>query len=182
MNLLLATIIGFSFSVRTSNIQPNPMDYEFAVKASKEKGNITYFIKKDWERELGEEYVDTQVDLTIRKKSFYTGIKYVDKQSKFYQYGQARIGLSTDIFKVGLAFTVDGTMGNFTFNKILKKDTFEYKIYLDFSTDFDKEIWDIKSEVRKYLTDYMNVFASFNKEFYNGQVDEQYKVGLGVKF
>jgi len=182
MNILLATIIGFSFSVRTPNVQPNPLDYEFAVNASKEKGNITYFIKKDWERELGEEYVDTQVDLTIRKKSFYTGIKYVDKQSKFYQYEQARIGFHSDIFKAGLAFTKDGTMGNFTFNKILKKDTFEYKIYLDFSTDFDKEIWDIKSEVRKYLTDYMNVFASFNKEFYNGQVDEQYKVGLGVKF
>ena len=181
MSLILATIIGFSFSVRTPNVQPNPMDYEFAVKASKEKGNITYFIKKDWERELGEEYVDTQVDLTIRKKSFYTGIKYVDKQSKFYQYEQARIGFHSDIFKAGLAFTIDGTMGNFTFNKILKKDTFEYKIYLDFSTDFDKEIWDIKSEARKYLTKYINVFASFNKEFYNGQVDEQYKVGLGIK-
>ena len=181
MNILLATIIGLSFSVRTPNVTPNPLDYELAAKISKEEGKLTYFLKRDWERELGEEYVDTQVDLTIRKKSFYTGIKYVDKQSKFYQYEQARIGFHSDIFKAGLAFTIDGTMGNFTFNKILKKDTFEYKIYLDFSTDFDKEIWDIKSEVRKYLTDYMNVFASLNKEFYNGQVDEQYKVGLGVK-
>ena len=41
---------------------------------------------------------------------------------------------------------------------------------------------EIKSEARKYLTKYTHVYASFNKEFYNGFVDEQYKIGLGVKF
>ena len=182
MNILLATIIGLSFSVRTPNVQPNPMDYEFAIRASKEAGKFQYFVKRDWERELGEEYIDTQFDITESVGQWYVGVKYVDKQSKFYQYGQARIGFSTDIFKAGLAFTIDGTMGNFTFNKILKKDTFEYKIYIDFTTDTKDEIWDIKSEVRKYFNKYVNVFAVFNKEFYNGFVDEQYKIGFGVKF
>ena len=73
-------------------------------------------------------------------------------------------------------------MANFTFNKIIKKDTFEYKIYIDFSSDLKTEIWDIKSEARKYINKYVNVFASLNKEFYNGRVDEQYKIGMGIKF
>ena len=69
-----------------------------------------------------------------------------------------------------------------TFKKILKKDTFEYKIYIDFSSDLVTEIWEIKSEARKYLSKRTHVYGSFNKEFYNGFVDEQYKIGLGVKF
>ena len=82
----------------------------------------------------------------------------------------------------GLAISKDGnTMANFTFKKILKQDTFEYKIYIDFSSDLRLEIWEIKSEARKYLTKYTHVYASFNKEFYNGFKDEQYKVGLGIK-
>ena len=182
MNILLATIIGLSFSVRTPNVQPNPMDYEYAVRASKEAGKFQYFVKRDWERELGEQYIDTQIDITESVGPWYVGVKYIDKQSKFYRYEQARLGLATKIIKAGLAFTDDGTMANFTFKKILKKDTFEYKIYIDFSSDLKTEIWDIKSEARKYLTKHTHVYGSFNKEFYNGFVDEQYKIGLGVKF
>lgn len=181
VNLILSTLIGISFSVRTPNTQPNPLDYEFAIKASKEKGNITYFVKRDWERELGNEYIDTRLDLTTKYNSIYTGIKYVDKQSKFYQYGQVRLGFHTDIIKIGLAITPAGTLCNFNFNKILKKNTFEYKIHLDFSTDLEQQIWDIKLEARKYLTNNINVFTSSSKEFYNGQVDEQYKIGLAIK-
>ena len=183
MNLLLATLIGLSFSVRTPNDATKPLDYEIAVKSAKEAGNFQYFVKRDWERELGEEYVDTQYESTQRMKPSYVGVKYIEKQSKDYKYGQARLGLASDILDAGLAITEDGnTMASFTFKKILKEDTFEYKIYIDFSSDLVTEIWEIKSEARKYLTKHTHVYASFNKEFYNGFVDEQYKVGLGVKF
>ena len=182
MNILLATIIGLSFSVRTPNVTPNPLDYEFAAKISKEEGKLTYFLKRDWERELGQKYIDTEIEVSEKLNPLYVGFKYIDKQSKHYSYEQLRLGLASDIFQGGFAFTMDGTMANFTFNKILKKDTFEYKIYIDFTTDTKDEIWNIKSEARKYFNKYVNVFAVFNKEFYNGQVDEQYKVGFGVKF
>ena len=183
MNWLLATIIGLSFSVRTPNDDTKPLDYEIAVKSAKEAGNFQYFVKRDWERELGEQYIDTQFEVTQKLKPYYVGIKYIDKQSKDYKYRQARIGLSSDILDGGIAITGDGsTMANMTFKKILKKDTFEYKIYIDFSSDLATEIWEIKSEARKYLSKRTHVYGSFNKEFYNGFVDEQYKVGLGVKF
>jgi hypothetical protein len=182
MNLLLATLIGLSFSVRTPNDDTKPLDYEFAVKASKEQGNFQYFLKRDWERELGEEYVDTRLEVTETIGNWYAGVKYIDKQSKFYKYEQVRLGFDTKIMKVGVAATDNGTMANMTFKRILKKDTFEYKIYLDFTTNLDTQIWDIKGEARKYLSKHTHVYASFNKEFFNGFVDEQYKVGLGVKF
>ena len=182
MNWLLATIIGLSFSVRTPNDDTKPLDYEIAVKSAKEAGKFQYFVKRDWERELGEEYVDTQFEVTQKLKPYYIGAKYIDKQSKDYKYSQIRMGISQDILDAGLAVTEEGTMVNATFKKILKEDTFEYKIYIDFSTDLVTEIWEIKSEARKYLTKKTHVYASFNKEFYNGFVDEQYKIGLGVKF
>ena len=182
MNILLATLIGLSFSVRTPNDATKPLDYEIAVHSAKEQGKFQYFVKRDWERELGEEYVDTQFEITQKVKPYYLGVKYMDKQSRDYKYSQARIGLSSDIFNMGLGITPDATMVNFTFKKILKEDTFEYKIYIDFSSDLKLQIWEIKSEARKYLTKYTHVYASFNKEFYNGFVDEQYKIGLGVKF
>ena len=182
MNWLLATIIGLSFSVRTPNDDTKPLDYEIAVKSAKEAGNFQYFVKRDWERELGEKYIDTQVDISQTAGDWYAGVKYIDKQSKFYQYKQLRIGLNAPIMKVGIGFGEDGSMMNFNLKKVVKENTLEYKIHIDFATDLRKEIWEIKSEARKYLTKHTHVYASFNKEFYNGIVDEQYKIGLGVKF
>ena len=189
MNILLATIIGLTFSARTPNVvcdggncEASPIDYELAVKVSKEEGKFQYFAKRDWERESGIEYVDTEFEMTQKIFPYYVGVKHIDKQSKDYGYSQGRLGLSSDIIDGGLAFTEEETIVNVTFKKVLKENTLEYKIYIDFTTNFYTEIWGIKSEARKYLTKYVNVFASFNKEFYNGHIDEQYKVGLGVKF
>jgi hypothetical protein len=183
MNILLATLIGLSFSVRTPNDDTHPLDYEIAVHSAKEQGKFQYFVKRDWERELGEAHIDTQFEISQKLKPYYVGIKYMDKQSKDYKYSQARIGMSSDIVDAGLAITDSGsTMANMTFKKILKEDTFEYKIYIDFSSDLITEIWEIKGEARKYLSKHTHIYASFNKEFYNNIADEQYKIGLGVKF
>ena len=85
MNILLATIIGLSFSVRTPNVTPNPLDYELAAKISKEQGKFTYFVKRDWERELGVEYIDTEFEISEKLNPLYIGVKYIDKQSKDYK-------------------------------------------------------------------------------------------------
>ena len=155
VNILLATIIGLTFSARTPNVVCDggncvapPIDYELAAKASKEEGKFQYFVKRDWERESGVEYIDTEFEVNQKIQPYYIGVKHIDKKSKDYGYSQVRLGLSSDIFNMGLAFTSDETMANFTFKKILKKDTFEYKIYIDFSSDLKTEIWGIKSEAR----------------------------------
>ena len=56
--LFLTTLISTSISVRTPNDDTKPLDYEFSTKIENDIGNITYSLKRDWERELGEKYVD----------------------------------------------------------------------------------------------------------------------------
>ena len=192
MNLLLATLIGLSFSVRTPNDATKPLDYEIAVKSAKEDGKFQYFVKRDWERELGEEYIDTEFEITQKLKPYYVGVKYMDKQSKDYKYGQARFGMASDIFNAGVAITEDGnTMANVKLYKVVKGTpkpehplykSIEYKIDFDLSTDLAVHIWEITSELRIYFSKNIHVFALMDKEMYNAKKDEQYKVGLGVKF
>ena len=62
--LLAAAILSTSFSVRSPNDATKPLDYEFMVKAEKTEGNFTWSFKKDWERELGEKYVDDILKFT----------------------------------------------------------------------------------------------------------------------
>ena len=89
--------------------------------------------------------------------------------------------------------TTETTMMNLTFKKIFKDETFEYKLYIDYSSDLEQEIWDIKGELRKYLNKNVHVYALFNREYLGGskllskdylqsRIDEQYKVGIGYKF
>ena len=54
LNSLFSGIILFtSFAMRTPNVQPNPDDYEFSLGIS----NENYYLKRDWERELGSKYI-----------------------------------------------------------------------------------------------------------------------------
>ena len=45
----------------------------------------------------------------------------------------------------------------------------------------DEHIFNIKSEVKKWLTKRINVFGLYKHEYYNEKEDFQFKVGLGVK-
>ena len=56
--LLLATIVSTSLSVRTPNDVEKELDYEFSVKIENTNKNFQYLLKRDWERELGEKYID----------------------------------------------------------------------------------------------------------------------------
>ena len=53
-SLLAGTILFTSFAMRTPNIQPNPDDYEFSLGFS----NQFYHLNRQWERELGNNYID----------------------------------------------------------------------------------------------------------------------------
>ena len=56
--ILLSSILSFSVSVRAPNDTEKAFDYELMTKIEKTDGGFTYLYKKDWERELGEEYQD----------------------------------------------------------------------------------------------------------------------------
>ena len=80
-SLLAGTILFTSFAMRTPNVQPNPDDYEFSLGVS----NDFFHINRQWERELGNKYVDDIVWLKY-ESNFYLKPEYLDKESKSVKY------------------------------------------------------------------------------------------------
>ena len=151
--LLLALILSTSFSVRTPNDDTKPLDYEFSVKAEKNEGNFTYNAKRDWERELGTEYVDDVISFNHKFKFLYYGVDYINKESKDIFYTTHNTGIQhSSGLKVGLSFKEDVVLLSTGFNKKLKKDDLEYNIKLSFKSNFDdSDIYSIKSELKKWF-------------------------------
>ena len=82
LDSLLAGVMLFgSFAARTPNVQPNPDDYEISVGLNHEN----FHINRQWERELGEPYID---DLFWYKfdNVLYFKPEYMNKESKDVKY------------------------------------------------------------------------------------------------
>ena len=70
-------------SVRTPNDDTKPLDYEYSVKAEKNEGKFTYYEKLDYERELGEKYIDFTGNYNYKfNNNLFIGLDYVNKESK----------------------------------------------------------------------------------------------------
>ena len=180
--LFLAAILSTSFSVRTPNDNTKPLDYEFSVKGEKSKGNFTYNLKRDWERELGEEYIDDVLSFNHKVKFIFYGVDYVNKESKdiFYTTYNTGIQHSSGV-KIGLSVKEDVPLLSAGFSKKLKKDDLEYNVGLSFKSNFeDDDIYSIKSELKKWFGKF-NIFGLYKHEYYNKREDFQFKVGIGVK-
>ena len=184
--LFLASILSTSFSVRTPNDDVKPLDYEFSIKAEDKMGKFTYNLKRDWERELGEKYVDDVFKFSHNGYDvFYYGIDYVNKESKDISYVTKNFGLQ--FFdkvgvKVGVSVKDSDELFSTSFTKNLKKDNLEYFFNLSVKTDLGNiHIFNLKSDIKKWLTKNINVFGLYKHEYYNEKEDFQFKVGLGVK-
>lgn len=82
LDSLLAGLMLFnSFAIRTPNVQPNPDDYEVSIGVS----HSNYYINRQWERELGEKYIDDLVWLKYDDKLYFKP-EYKDKQSQSVKY------------------------------------------------------------------------------------------------
>ena len=97
-------------------------------------------------------------------------------QSKSQQrfFGVVKAMQKGDIPKKGKAGKIAKTMS--------KKDGFEYSVGISLKSDLmDENIVNLKSEVKKWLTEKVNIFGLYKHEYYNEQEDFQFKVGVGVK-
>ncbi|MBC8428482.1 hypothetical protein H8D04_01220 [bacterium] len=77
-SLLAGVILFSSFAMRTPNVLPNPDDYEFSIGAK----NHVWYMNRQWERELGNDFVDTQLWVMYDNNGVYFKPEYFDKQSK----------------------------------------------------------------------------------------------------
>ena len=80
-SLLVGTMLFSSFAIRTPNVQPNPDDYEISVGVN----HSNYFINRQWERELGEFYIDDLVWLKIDNEIYFKP-EYMNKESQGVRY------------------------------------------------------------------------------------------------
>jgi hypothetical protein len=179
----MATEWGTSLSVRTPNDVEKELDYEFSIKLEDTNEKIRYLLKRDWERELGEKYIDDVVKFSHQVyDGFYYGVDYVNKESKDIFYTTYNIGVTTNGFKIGVSVKDEVKLFSAGFDKKLKQDDLEYNVGFSLKTDLNENnIVNLKSEVKKWLTEKINVFALYKHEYYNKQEDFQFKVGLGVK-
>ena len=188
--LLLITLLTFglsnelstSVSVRTPNDDDKPLDYEYSIKVEDTNDKFQYLLKRDWERELGEKYIDDIAKFSHKVGTFYYGVDYVDKESKDIFYTTYNVGWQHNTgFKVGLSLKDETPLLDVGFNRKIKNDDIEYLVGISFKTDLDENIINVKSEVKKWFTERVNIFALYKKEYYNTQEDFQFKVGIGVK-
>ena len=183
LSLGMATELGSSISVRTPNDIDKELDYEFSIKIEDTNEKIRYLLKRDWERELGEKYIDDVVKFSHQvHDGFYYGVDYVNKESKNIFYTTYNIGVTSNGFKIGVSVKDDAKLASFGYNKKLKQDDLEYSVDFSFKTDLNEnDIINLKSEIKKWLSEKVNVFALYKHEYYNEKEDFQFKVGIGVK-
>ena len=80
-SLLAGTLLFTSFAVRTPNVQPNPDDYEVSIGVS----HSNYYINRQWERELGEPYIDDLFWIKL-DDGIYFKPEYMNKESHEIRY------------------------------------------------------------------------------------------------
>ena len=183
LSLGMATEWGSSISVRTPNDEEKELDYEFSIKIEDTNDKIRYLLKRDWERELGEKYIDNVVKFSHQVyDGFYYGVDYVDKESKNIFYTTYNIGVTSNGFKIGLSIKEEVKLFSLGYSEKLKQDDLEYNVGFSLKTDLDENnIINLKSEIKKWLSKKVNIFALYKHEYYNTKEDFQFKVGLGVK-
>ena len=80
-SLLAGAMLFSSYAIRTPNVQPNPDDYEISIGLS----HNSYYFNRQWERELGQPYVDDLFWIKI-DNGIYFKPEYMNKESQGVRY------------------------------------------------------------------------------------------------
>ena len=163
LSLGMATEWSSSISVRTPNDEEKELDYEFSIKLEDTNDKIRYLLKRDWERELGEKYIDDVFKFSHQwYDAFYYGVDYVNKESKDIFYTTYNIGVTSNGFKIGISVKEEVKLFSLGYGKKLKQDDLEYNVGFYLKTDLDENnIINLKSEVKKWLSEKVNIFALY---------------------
>jgi len=81
-SLLTGVMLFSSFAVRTPNVQPNPDDYEISIGLT----HKNFHINRQWERELGEFYIDDLFWAKLEGGRLYWKPEYMNKESHDVRY------------------------------------------------------------------------------------------------
>ena len=81
-SLLVGLMLFSSFAIRTPNVQPNPDDYEVSIGVRHDN----FYINRQWERELGEFYIDDLFWAKFEGGKVYFKPEYMNKESHEVRY------------------------------------------------------------------------------------------------
>ena len=185
-SLLAGVMLFSSFAIRTPNVQPNPDDYEVSIGVS----HSNYYINRQWERELGEKYIDDLLWLKYDDKLYFKP-EYMNKESQKVKY--LKVDYRLEYYGATWGFTTRSTndaLNNYeTFasvgiskKKKYKDDKVEVEITFDGymppdeagdNTTFEYEdkfkiSWKLTDKVRLYNQGEVSKLKG--KEYYKGKI------------
>tara|TARA_Y100000992_G_scaffold274608_1_gene217603 strand:+ start:372 stop:968 length:597 start_codon:yes stop_codon:yes gene_type:complete len=194
-SLLSGVMLFSSYAIRTPNVQPNPGDYEISVGVS----HPAYYFNRQWERELGEPYIDDLFWIKI-EDGIYFKPEYMNKESQGVRY--LKLDWRNKWKDLSYGFTSrndseDVFSRNFeTFMSVgaSKKKTYSKKIDIEFSFDgylppddegktkikyfeFENKFkisWKLTSKIRIYNLGEISKLQG--KEFYKGKIGLEYSL------
>ena len=191
MNGLLSSLILFgSFAMRTPNDITIPKDdYEVAVGFKNDK---VYF-KRDWERELGENYIDDEMWYEWKPENFYFKPQYINKESHNLQYGKADIRYRMGDYSIGYTgmysderFESGLSIGHSykkEINHTLSIETkFDGRWFRDELTSYNRFDWEEDVRLNYKLTDNITISNIFDYNDVKDVKHYKFKVGLEYKF
>ncbi len=190
MNGFLSGLILFSsFAMRTPN-NPDIVkdDYEISIGFKTDK----IYLKRDWERELGKNYIDDEVWFEWTKGILYVKPQYVNKTSRSLKYGKMDTRYKKEWFSIGhTALYSDDKIEQGTSIGIHKKKSINDHLELETKFDgyyFRDEVLDTK---RFDMQDYVSLNWKVSDKLtlsnifdYNDIKDKKYykfKIGLEYK-
>jgi hypothetical protein len=130
-SLLVGVMLFSSFAIRTPNVEPNPDDYEVSVGLS----HPLFYINRQWERELGNKYIDDLAWAKLEGAGAYFKPEYINKNSRGIKY------FKMDWRKTWLGMTVGFTTRSTT------KDLDVYETFASVGMSKKKTYGDIEIEV-----------------------------------
>jgi len=183
MNWFLPFILSTSISIRSPNVEPNPLDYQLAF--CYEKLGILY-ASVEKEQELGQLYQNEEYWAKTDYKYTYIKNRYVNKSSRGICYNQAEIGLKYKRFYGGYALRHVQEIPSHRFTAGYEKDialsgvarlVSRYNINTDFQQIDYSTFYKIELGLMKFLS--VNIMGQYEKSGENSFW--QLKTGVSVE-
>ena len=157
-SLLSGVMLFSSFAIRTPNVQPNPDDYEVSVGLSHD----SYYINRQWERELGEYYVDELYWVKL-EDGVYFKPEYMNKESQGVKY--LKLDWRRKFLGASWGFTTRSTDESLNI----------YETFASVGMSKKKTYWD-KVEVEATFDGYLPPDENGDTDLKNFEFEDKFKV------
>jgi len=191
INSIISGLVLFgSFAMRTPNDITIPKDdYEVSVGFKSDK----IYFKRDWERELGEHYIDDEMWFEWKPENFYFKPQYINKESHDLQYGKADVRYRRGDYSIGYTgmysdekFESGLSIGHSfkkEINHTLSVETkFDGYWFRDEISGYDRFDWEEDIRLNYKLTKNITLSNIFDYNDVKDVKHYKFKVGIEYKF